>query len=75
MEALCAVAENLIVSSPQWLKLGVLLNPQQLIGKRFADRCLGQAVGGLTRKSKTKGALVVDPDVTMNKLCDSFRFV
>lgn len=77
LEALCAAAESLVISSPQWLKLGVLLDPRQLLGKAFTDRCLGQAVGGLTKRSKTKeggkDSLVVSPDVTLDKICDSFR--
>ena len=77
LEALCASAESLVISSPHWLKLGLLLNPRQLLGKAFTDRCLGQAVGGLTMRHRTKegkGHLVISPDVTMEKICDSFRF-
>ena len=78
LEALSAAAESLIISSPQWLKLGTLLEPRKLLGKTFADRCLGQAVGGLTKRNQAKegkGSLAVSPDVTMDKICDSFRWV
>lgn len=54
LEALCSAAESLVISSPQWLRLGELLDPRQLLGTPFAERCLGQAVGALTKKNQTK---------------------
>lgn len=79
IEALNAPAQSLIVCSPHWLKLGALLNPQCLLGHKFVDCCVGQAVMSLVRKKKEpKGEaahLRVDPDIPLDKFCDSFRQV
>ena len=78
IEALNAPSESLIISSPHWLKLGTLLNPRHLLGQKFKDRCLGQAVMSLAKRKHVKqeeSSLVLNGDVPLEAFCDSFRFV
>ncbi len=75
LEVLSAAPECFITCAPQWLKFGGMVDPQDMMGKPFADCCLGHAVGSLTKKGRVKDSLVLRGDVNLTQFCDSFRFI
>lgn len=74
VEALCAPPECQIIADPSWHRLLQLVDPVLLLNKSFLDRALGQAVGAIVKKKKVNGRLVTRDDISLTKLCDSFRY-
>ncbi len=73
VEALCSPPESLVMCSREWFSFAGLLDPVGLLQRSFVERCLGQALGGIVRKKKVQGRLVVRDDASITKFCDSFR--
>lgn len=73
VEALSSSPGSLILCSPEWFSLAGLMDPVALLQRSFVERCLGQCLGGIVRKKKVQGRLVVRDDASITKFCDSFR--
>ncbi len=74
VEGLCSPPEGLIMCSPDWFSFASLVDPMALLQRSFVERCMGQALGGIVRKKKVQGRLVVRDDASITKFCDSFRY-
>ena len=74
VEALCVPSECQIVAGPGWHRLLQLADLVLLLNKSFIDCALGQAVGAIVKKTKVNGCLVSREDISLTKLCDSFRY-
>ena len=75
IEALCCPPDGVVLSTQQWSALQELLDPKTLVNKAFVSQCLGQSIGGLVRKKKVRGRLVIRDDTSLEKFADSFRYM
>ncbi|XP_013417565.1 uncharacterized protein LOC106178780 isoform X2 [Lingula anatina] len=75
VEALCLPQTAIIFESDQWINMKTSLTSQLLNLRGFLEQCRGQAIGGISKKSKVSGQMRLSDKATLYEMSQSFRLL